>query len=198
MYKDYLSEISKKYNKIVVEIGSGNGILLNNILELYDKEKVYFIGIEIDNDQFQDACEKSKKKGLDNIQFINEPFEKFFSEIEPLSIDTVLAVLPHPDYIDKDNQSSWEPLYKMVLEKMKKKGYFILVTELIDDLLEPVTAEKYQKWRKWLVETFRGIGFKIIKIINEGTPSYFSSHYLQKFRNDPQRIKIISLIMTKV
>ncbi len=198
MYKDILSEISKKYDKIVVEIGSGNGMLLNNILEHYDKKKAFFIGIEIDYVQYLDACEKSKKKRSNNIQFINEPFENFFSEIESDSIDTVLSILPHPDYMDKNNQKLWIPIYKIILEKIKKNGYFILVTELIDELLEPVTAIKYQEWRKWLLETFRCIGFKTIKAIDYGAPSYLSSHYLNKFRNDPKRIKIISLIMIKV
>ncbi|HEY6534724.1 MAG TPA: class I SAM-dependent methyltransferase [Candidatus Nitrosocosmicus sp.] len=198
MYKDILSEISKKYDKVVVEIGSGNGVSLINILEYYDKKKTFFIGIEIDDVQYFKACEKMKKKRLNNIQFIKEPFENFFSEIKSDSIDTVISILPHPDYIDKNNQKMWVPKYKKVLKKIKKNGYFILVTELIDELLEPVTVEKYQEWRKWLIETFRYIGFKIIKIIDNGKPSYLSSHYLNKFRNDPQRIKIISLIMLKV
>ena len=73
-----------------------------------------------------------------------------------------------------------------------------MITELIDELLEPVTEIKYRQWRKWLIETFRRVGFKIIKIIDYGAPSYLSSHYLNKFRNDPQRIKIISLIMIKI
>ena len=198
MYKDILSNISKKYDKIVVEIGSGNGVSLINILEHYDKKRAFFIGIEIDNVQYFDACQKMKKMRADNIQFIHESFENFFSEIESDSIDTVLSILPHPDYIDKNNQKLWLPLYKKVLKKIKKNGYFILITELIDELLERVTVEKYQEWRKWLIETFRYIGFKIIKIIDYGAPSYLSSHYLNKFRNDPQRIKIISLIMIKV
>jgi len=198
LYRDILSQISKKYDKVVVEIGSGNGVSLINFLEYCDKKKTFFIGIEIDNVQYFNACEKMKKMGADNIQFINESFENFFSEIESDSIDTVLSILPHPDYIDKNSQKIWVPKYKKVLKKIKKNGYFILITELIDELLEPVTEIKYRQWRKWLIETFRRVGFKIIKIIDYGAPSYLSSHYLNKFRNDPQRIKIISLIMIKI
>jgi hypothetical protein len=72
-----------------------------------------------------------------------------------------------------------------------------LVTELIDDLLQPVSNSNYVSWKKWLLETFSLIGFKIFKVIDYGAPLCFSSHYLDKFRNDPERIKIISLIMTK-
>ena len=80
---------------------------------------------------------------------------------------------------------------------VKVKGFFILVTELTDDLLQPVSQADYVSWRKWLVETFSSIGFKIIRIIDEGSPLCFSSHYLDKFKNDSQRIKIISLVMVK-
>jgi len=183
------------YDKIIVELGSGDGILLNNLGNLYDGDSVLLIGIEIDHSQYINSCMEIKKK---NIQFINESFENVLTNFHDDSLDTVLSVLPHPKYIDKANLKIWFPVYKTILNKLKVCGYFILVTELIDELLEPVSNSNYLSWKKWLIETFSSIGFNLFKII-DGAPSspHFSSHYLDKFKNDPERIKIITLIMTK-
>jgi phospholipid N-methyltransferase len=198
MSKDTLVESFEKYSKIVIEIGSGDGRLLSNLANLYDRNKIFFLGIEIDDTQYIDSCNKIKKEEeRKNIQFINESFENMLPNFKDSSIDIVISVLPHPKYIDKNNQNIWIPIYKTILDKIKECGYFILVTELIDDLLQPVSNSNYVSWKKWLLETFSLIGFKIFKVIDYGAPLCFSSHYLDKFRNDPERIKIISLIMTK-
>ncbi len=183
------------YDKIIVELGSGDGKLLNNLGNLYDGDSVLLIGIEKDHSQYITSCKEIRNK---NIQFINEPFESVLTNFNDNSLDTVLSVLPHPEYIDKANLKIWFPIYKTILDKMKIRGYFILVTELIDELLEPVSNSDYTSWKKWLIETFSLIGFNLFKII-DGAPSspHFSSHYLNKFKNDPERIKIITLVLTK-
>jgi hypothetical protein len=79
---------------------------------------------------------------------------------------------------------------------MKPFGHFILVTELTDELLEPVSISDYKVWKGWVVDTFVSVGFDVAKVI-DGAPLYFSSHYLDKFKNDHQRIKIMTLILTK-
>ncbi len=192
-----LVKLFDNYNKIIIEIGSGDGRLLYNLINFYDKNKVLFIGIEIDSSQYNSSCISTNGKGTKNLKFINEPFEKALENFYDNSIDTLISVLPHPTYIDKINQKTWIPIYKTILDKMKVCGYFILVTELIDELLEPVSISDYTLWKKWLIETFSFIGFKIFRIIEGGAPLCFSSHYLDKFMNDPERIKIISLIMIK-
>ena len=123
------------YNKIIIEIGSGDGRLLNNLANLYEKNKVFLLGIEIDSAQFSNSCNRIKRQENKNIQFINEPFEKALKNFYNNSVDTIISVLPHPNYIDKINQNTWEPIYKTILDKIKVNGYFILVTELIDELL---------------------------------------------------------------
>ena len=188
---------NNRYRKVIIEIGSGDGRLLNNLAKFYDKNKAYLIGIETDKEQYDASYKKIAKVNENNIEFINEPFENVFLKLDDNSINTVISVLPHPSYIDKTHEDVWKPIYKNVLNKIKKEGYFILVTELTDELLEPVSKNDYISWKKWLVETFCSIGFKIIRIIDEGAPLCFSSHYLDKFNNDPQRIKIISLVMIK-
>ena len=197
MSKDAIVESFEKHSKIVVEIGSGDGRLLSNLANLYDRNKVFLIGIEIDNTQYINSCNKIKEEKSKNIQFINEPFENVLAKFKDNSIDTIISVLPHPKYIDKNNQNIWIPIYKTILDKIKKCGDFILVTELIDELLQPVSTSNYTLWKKWLLETFNLIGFRISKVIDDDAPLCFSSYYLDKFRKDTERIKIISILMTK-
>jgi tRNA G46 methylase TrmB len=183
--------------KVVIEIGSGDGRLLNGVADLYNKENVLLIGIETDKKQYFKACSLSETLNKKNIEFINEPFEKVFLNLDDRSVDTVISVLPHPDYIDKMHQDRWIPIYKTIFDKIKLKGFFILVTEITDELLQPVSETDYLNWKKWLVETFFSIGFKMFRVIDNGAPLCFSSHYLDTFKNDPQRIKIITLVTIK-
>ncbi len=187
-------KIFYNYDKTVIEIGSGDGRLLNNLANLYHvDDNVLLTGIEIDESQFRDSCAQTKRE---NVQFINDSFENVLADISDDTVDTIISVLPHPDYIDKSRQDKWKPVYKTILSKIKCCGHFILVTELTDELLEPVSASNYKVWKRWVIETFSLIGFDIVKTI-DGPPLYFTSHYLDKFKNDPQRIKILTLIMTK-
>ncbi len=186
------------YNKIIIEIGSGDGRLLNNLANLYDSNKVFLIGIEIDKSQFNNSCISIEgQRSNKNIRFINEPFENVLTNFQDNSVDTVISVLPHPTYIDKIHQETWVPIYNTILNKIKVCGYLILVTELIDGLLDPVSSSDYISWKKWLIETFSSIGFKLFRVIEGSAPLCFYSHYLDKFMSDPERIKILSLILTK-
>ncbi len=193
MHRDVIKP-PHNHGKIIVEIGSGDGRLLNNLATLYHiDDNVLLIGIEIDESQCRDSCAQIKRG---NVQFINDEFERVLASFSDETVDTVISVLPHPDYIDRTHQQKWVPIYKAILDKMKPCGHFILVTELTDELLEPVSNSDYKVWKRWVIETFGLIGFDVTKVI-DGAPLYFSSHYLDKFKNDPQRIKIITLILAK-
>jgi phospholipid N-methyltransferase len=182
------------HRKVIVEIGSGDGRLLNNLANLYHiDDNVILIGIEIDETQYHNSCAQIKRG---NVQFINDKFENALANFSDETVDTVISVLPHPEYIDSTYQQKWTPVYKVILDKIKHRGHFILVTELTDELLEPVSSSDYMDWKRWIVETFGSIGFDVSKVL-DGAPLYFSSHYLDKFKNDPKRIKIITLILTK-
>ena len=187
-----------KYEKIIVEIGSGDGRLLTNLANLYDKENNLLIGIEIDQPQYISSCTRIKgRKKNNSVQFINESLENVLAGFQDNTIDTVISVLPHPNYIDRANQDKWIPIYNTILGKMKAHGDFILVTETIDELLQPVSPSNYRVWKAWLVETFSSIGFDLLAVIDDGAPSCFSSHYLDKFLDDPERIRIVTLMLTK-
>ena len=186
------------YEKIIIEIGSGDGRLLTNLANLYDKENTLLIGIEIDQPQYISSCTRIKGRKKNNIiQFINGSFENVLAGFQDNTIDTVISVLPHPNYIDRANQDAWIPIYRAILGKMKEHGDFILVTEIIDELLQPVSPSNYRDWKTWLAETFSSIGFNLLAVIDDGAPSCFSSHYLDKFMDDPERIRIITMVLTK-
>ena len=193
MHRDSTKPFNSQ-GKTIVEIGSGDGRLLNNLASLYHMDdNALLIGIEVDEFQYRNSCAQIKRG---NVRFINDEFENVLASFSDETLDTVISVLPHPDYIDRTHQQKWAPVYKVILDKMKPCGHFILVTELTDELLEPVSTSDYKVWKRWVVETFGLIGFDVTKVM-DGAPLYFSSHYLDKFKNDPQRIKTITLILTK-
>ena len=124
-----------KYHRIVIELGSGDGRLLSILAQEQSRKSDLLIGIESDILEHQKACKNFK---VDNILFINNSFEIVLVELPDKSVDTFISVLPSPRYIDKVFQDSWIPFYRMLLEKLKDSGIFLLVTELTDDLLQPV------------------------------------------------------------
>jgi hypothetical protein len=112
------------------------------------------------------------------------------------TLDVVLSVLPCPKYIDKSRQQEWMPLYSLILDRMKERGFFILVTELIDELLQPVSLSDFLLWDKWISDTFSSIGFRIVGKIC-GVPTCFSSYCIDQFAKDAERIKIMTLVMMR-
>jgi SAM-dependent methyltransferase len=182
-----------KYETIVVELGSGDGRLLAELAHNPIKNSVLFIGIEIDTLEHLKACELPSNN---NILFINESFEIIIADFPDESVDTFISVLPHPKYVDQCLLNIWLPFYEIVLRKLKKLGLFILVTELTDDLFQPVSNSAYVVWKQWLQIIFSSIGFKI-EMLNDGAPHDFSSRYLDQFTSDHERIRLVTIVMTK-
>jgi len=182
-----------KCQKIVVELGSGDGRLLAKLARNSIKNREFFIGIEIDAAEHLKACKLSSNN---NILFFNESFEIIVADFPDESIDTFVSVLPHPRYVDQCLQNIWLPFYEIVLKKLKKLGQFVLVTELTDDLFQPVSNSVFTVWKKWLRMIFSSIGFKV-KLLDDGAPQDFSSRYLDQFNADPERIRLVTMMMTK-
>ena len=184
--------IISKYEKVIVELGSGDGRLLKKLLEDETSRNILAIGIELDTSQYEKSCGLIEKN---NMHFINNSYEVLLSDFPDESIDNIISVLPSPRYIDSDFQELWIPFYQIVLKKLKETGSLILVTELTDDLFQPVSASDFVAWKYWLESIFFSIGFKIRTI--DGVPSNFSSRFLDQFQGDPERIRIVTLIMRK-
>jgi hypothetical protein len=124
-------------------------------------------------------------------------FEKTLILFYDESIDLIIMVLPDPNYIDPIHYDKWSEFYgQLVYSKLKRYGNLKIVTEIIDDLLEPVSDEIYSAQVNWLIKAFSDLGFKLINK-KEGPPIGYSSIYLDKFGADSDRIRIVTLDLSK-
>lgn len=179
------------HTRTIVELGMGDGQVLE-ALALKDPETVY-IGIDIDRQQ----CEQAKSRiKLQNVFIVSGSFEDIVSKFPDESIDGFIAVLPDPAFIDEKKEQSWSPFYKTVYAKLKKPGALRLVTEITDELLQPVSDGTFDLWSIWLVNVFRSLGF-VVADMREGSPEEFSSRCLDQFRADTARIRLLTLDLAK-
>ena len=190
--RDSIFSTVSKFQKVVVELGIGDGQLLEKVVRHRQTPETCYVGIEIDAKEIQLARENLRQK---NVYLINESFEIVLSFPDNY-VDEFIFVLPPPDYIDKSKESLWSSFYREIYKKLKENGSFMIVTELINDLLEPVTDYEFKIWKNWLLGKFISLGF-IVKETYDNSPKYFRSHYLEQFRADKSRIKIVTLILTK-
>jgi hypothetical protein len=179
------------YPKVVVELGMGDGRLIES-LSKSDAHSLW-VGIELDREKCKEA---EPKLQLDNVVIINSAFEEILPRLPDDSIDRFVAVLPDPKYIDENKADSWKSLYRLVLEKLKRNGKFQLVTEITDELLQPVSNERYSSWVRSLVAVFISIGFSTADLL-EGVPAGYSTRCLDQFKGDPERIRLVTIELIK-
>ena len=179
------------YPRVVVELGMGDGRLLGSLARA-DNRSLY-IGIEIDETQ----CGKARSQlSAENIMLLHGSFEDFVPTLPDCSVDMFMAVLPDPGFIDRGRYNTWKPFYARLLFKLKRGGTFQLVTELTDDLLQPVSDDSYHEWTAWLMQTFASLGFTVAGL-HDGAPPEYSTRCLDQFRGDTQRIRIVTMNLTK-
>jgi tRNA G46 methylase TrmB len=190
MIKKFLNNIPKN-KKLVLELGIGDGNLIKSLSE--KNHDYYFIGIEIQEDYFIKAQYNIKSQ---NVMLLNCSFEDVLPLFEDESIYKIISVLPDPKYIDKNYRNEWEIFYKIVYKKLLKKGLFILITEITDELFQPVSNNYFYKEVDNLKQIFQSIGFNLLKDF-EGYQENYMTSFLQTFNGDPKRIKIINFEFTK-
>jgi tRNA G46 methylase TrmB len=178
---------------VIVELGIGDGQLLQDVVRRQQSPDTCYVGIEIDEKQIQLARQKLREK---NVYLINESFEKVILCFPDNYVDEFILVLPSPDYIDKSKESRWSSFYRDIFTKLKVNGSLLIIAEIINDLLEPVTDYEFKIWKNWLRRKFISLGF-IIKETYDDSPKNFRSRYLEQFKGDKSRIKIVTLILTK-
>ena len=192
MHLDIIEKLISS-SKLIVELGMGDGRFLVN-LAMHDNDvNSTYIGIELDKQQYEDA---KTHINLRNVQIINGSFEDLVPNFPDNSIDRFIAILPDPAFIDQLKQKKWESFYRVVYSKLKNYGSFQLVTELTDNLLQPISDKVYDKWVEWLTITFQSIGFELINK-KEGAPSGYSTRCIDCFRGDPERIRLVTLDLIK-
>jgi hypothetical protein len=193
---------SSESHKLIVELGMGDGRLLKKLLEAdkeanskaADEKSRMYIGIELDRSNYERA--KSLLENFANVKLINGSFEVLINDFSDSSIDEIISVLPDSKFIDIESQESWERFYRTVNRKISSHGRFLLVTELIDDLLQPVSGEAYTAWIHWITDTFQNLGFILVQS-NEGSPDEYESECLERFKGDPERIRLATFDFVK-
>ena len=152
-----------------------------------------YIGIELDADYCMQA---QSRIALSNIFILCGSFEDIVPTFPDGSIDRFIVVLTDPAYIDEKKKDGWKPFYGMVYSKLKPRGTLELVTEITDELLQPLCDDAYSRWACWLRTTFLSIGFSL-KSQRSDAPAQYSSRCLDQFRGDPDRIRISTLELAK-
>ena len=191
--RDRIISTVSKFQKVIVELGIGDGQLLQDVVKRRQRPDTCYVGIEIDEKQIQLAGQKLREK---NVYLINESFEKVVLCFPDNYVDEFILVLPSPDYIDKSKESQWSSFYRDIFTKLKVNGSLLIITEIINDLLEPVTDYEFKIWKNWLIDKFISLGF-VIRETYDDSPKNFRSRYLEQFKGDKSRIKIVTLILTK-
>jgi hypothetical protein len=179
--------------KVVVELGMGDGRHLCALSKDERNSNIHFIGIENNRTLYIEAAARII---TNNVVLINDSFEIRIRDFENETIDKVIMLLPDPEYIDRLYYDDWVTVYTNIFLKLKKLGTLEIVTEIIDELLQPVSETAFHTWAKWLLDTFIKLGFEVEEILNEA-PCNYSSTCLDRFRQDPERIRIITLRLFK-
>ncbi len=169
----------------------GDGRLLETLAKR--NPNCMYIGIELNNDQCRQALSRIV---LPNVTIINSSFEDVVPRFLDESVDQFIIVLPDPAFIDQKKVEQWKPFYKFVYLKLKKHGRLQLVTELTNELLDPVSDDQYSAWAEWLKSCFLSIGFSLLSQ-QDGAPRQYSSRCIDQFRGDPDRIRMITLDFVK-
>src|SRR5918912_1368272 len=99
---------SSSFPRLVVELGTGDGRLLETLAK-HNSNSLY-IGIELDNDRSRQA---QSRVSLSNVVIINRSFEDIVPRFLDESIDEFISVLPDPEFIDIEREEHWKPFYKI-------------------------------------------------------------------------------------
>lgn len=179
------------YPRVIVELGMGDGRVLESLAR-FDTQSLC-IGIEID----PALCDAARSRiSAQNVLVVNGSIEDIVQAFQDGSVDTFVAVLPDPAFIDRDRRARWEQVYAQIYRKLKAGGRLQLVTELTDELLQPVEDGRYREWVLWLEQTFESLGY-VTDSVSDGAPEAYSSRCLDQFRGDPERIRLVTMSFTK-
>jgi tRNA G46 methylase TrmB len=170
----------------------GDGTLLE-ILAQRDQNSIY-IGIDINLEQ----CIQARSRiSLSNVIITNSSIKDVVPMFLNDSVDEFIAALPDPAFIDQKNEVQWKEFYRSVHCKLKKHGLLQIITEVTDELWQPISDDHYLAWVDWLKSCFISLGFSIAGE-QEGAPSHYSSRCIEQFMGDPERIRMITLNLVKI
>ena len=172
-------EIIKKYHKIYVEIGSGNGDYIVNIA---DREKdSLFIAVEIKFKRIFKTLKKLINKNVKNLLVVHgdgSVFVDFF--LENNSVDNFIINFPDPWYKKRHQKRRLvnKNFYQTLYQKLKKDGNIYIATDyseyadvIIDNARKSNIFKNIAFSEKWL---YKDIYTKYEKTyIAEGKKIYY-------------------------
>ncbi|MDQ3837861.1 MAG: class I SAM-dependent methyltransferase [Thermoproteota archaeon] len=193
---------SSTVSMTILELGCGDGRLLRRLLEIERAEGVIqtgrseslYIGIEYNDSRYNKA--RSLLERFTNVKLLNGSFEELIHEFADSSIDKIICVLPDPEFIDIKHQDRWKKFYSVVKRKLAPDGCLRIVTELTDDLLQPVPIDVYRSWIQEIIQVFRELEFFLVWVF-EGSPPEYESECLDRFKKDPERIRLATFDFAK-
>lgn len=177
---------------LVVELGIGDGRFLKNLAKAGMNQGITFEGFEVDPAK----CELAREFLPSNATVINSLCQDALRRYDNCSVDEFISILPDPALIDQSREDDWREFYRVLYLKLRPGGRFHLITELTNDLFEPVPPIEFYRWVDWLVRTFESINFKALSCM-PGAPSGYSTGCLDQFAGDPERIRIVTLELIK-
>ena len=176
-----------------MELGPGDGRYLCQLSKDEQDNGILFVGIERNEALYREAIGRIDS---DRVVLVNGDFENRILDFENETIDKVIMILPDPEYVDRHYHDDWISLYANILLKLRKLGKLEIVTETIDELLQPVSDAAYFIWANWLLATFIQLGFGVEEILNKA-PDKYATTCLDRFRQDPDRIRMLTLRLFK-
>ena len=126
-----ISGLDSLENKIILEIGCGNGVQTKYILNKFNPKSI--TGVDLNQENIRIANREKDRRGMKNIHFFVDDAQQL-SKFKEDSIDVIINIESAFHYPDK-------PLFlKQLFRVLKPGGYF-----LIADIL---TTHKKKKWLK--------------------------------------------------
>ena len=126
-----ISGLDSLENKIILEIGCGNGVQTKYILNKFNPKSI--TGVDLNQENIRIANQEKDRRGIKNIHFFVDDAQQL-SKFKKNSIDVIINIESAFHYPDK-------PLFlKQLFRVLKPGGHF-----LIADIL---TTHKKKKWLK--------------------------------------------------
>ncbi len=129
-YNLILSKFKNNDNKLVVEIGSGNGHLINKLA--IETPDINFLGIEMRQKRIVRCREKQVKNNTQNLCWIcGEAFYSIFRYIGDNTVERFLMTFPDPwpKKRHAKNRLFKQNFVDLFYTKLKTGGEFIFVTD---------------------------------------------------------------------
>ncbi|WP_022671067.1 tRNA (guanosine(46)-N7)-methyltransferase TrmB [Hippea alviniae] len=124
-----LKDFAKSKNKIILELGMGNGEFLTKMAK--NNPSTTFIGFEISNEAIAKASKRFNDENLKNVRIVNYDAKYCLDVFKENSVDAVYVNFPEPWY--KFKRIKHALLNKNTIKKLKRilavNGVFKLLTD---------------------------------------------------------------------